>query len=318
MVIESIFPLRMKLFFACLIFTFFFITLTVVVSVSFSSNMIWQSFHLLSRLQLSSMLLVLAIAGTLTALCGYGLIHYYFTRRINRIHAAITQLTCGKLDIELKIAGNDELAVLAARINHLANKLSNEQENMLLSVIESLVNALEAKDTYTYSHSSEVADIALTIGRELSLPDDQLFKINFAAILHDIGKIGIPGHVLNKPGILTEEEFNIVKEHPAIGARILAGIPLLKDVTEIVLHHHAHWDGNGYPSNLAGAAIPLGARIIAVADTYQAMVSNRPYRESLPHHKAIEQIASCAGSQLDPAIVKVFMKLYKDKYNGLI
>ncbi|CUH96062.1 hypothetical protein P22_2150 [Propionispora sp. 2/2-37] len=317
MVIESIFSLRVKLFFACLLFTFFFITLTVILSGLFSNNMIWQAVYLPPHFQLSNMLLALAIAGALTALCGYSLIHYHFTRRINRIDAAITQLTCGKLDIDLKVTGSDELAALAARINHLANKLSNEQENMLLSVIESLVNALEAKDTYTYSHSSEVADIALTIGRALKLPDDQLFKINFAAILHDIGKIGIPGHVLNKPEKLTEEEFNIVKEHPAIGARILAGIPLLKDVAEIVLHHHARWDGNGYPSSLAGSSIPLGSRIIAVADTYQAMVSNRPYRESLPHQEAIEQIARCAGSQLDPVIVSVFLKLYKDKYNGL-
>lgn len=316
MVTHYLFPLRTKFFYTCMFCCLF--SLFMIASLLFHAPadiLIQQSLVSSSLLSGEYLVTAFAVAGIGSALCCY-LLARYFSRRLSLVQRAIQQLASGKLDIDLEIDGSDELSLLASQINQLACRLSNERENMLLSVIESLINALEAKDTYTYSHSSEVADIALHIGQALHLPDDQLFQINFAAILHDIGKIGIPTPILNKPEPLTDEEWDMIKQHPVIGARIIAGIPFLSHVSDIILHHHARWDGTGYPSSLAGTDIPLGSRIIAVADSYQAMTSTRPYRESISHQEAIRQLTRNAATQFDPDIIAIFIKLYANKYGS--
>ncbi|HWR08610.1 HD domain-containing phosphohydrolase [Sporomusa sp.] len=231
-----------------------------------------------------------------------------FAARIRNLDIAIDQIAAGKHDIDLKVEGSDEVSLLAARINSLATALHGERESLMMSTIESLVTALEAKDVYTYGHSSHVASIAEAIGRELGLSEDELLTLRITALLHDIGKIGIPDHILNKPGRLEEWEWAIIKQHPETGAKIIAGIPALKEVAESVRHHHARWDGDGYPEALSRNTIPLGARIIAVADTYQAMVSDRPYRAGMAEAVVLNEIRRCAGKQFDPLVVAAFEK----------
>jgi len=205
-------------------------------------------------------------------------------------------------------------------VNRLASPVHNftltgdyEREFMLIPAIEALTNALEAKDNYTFGHSSEVATISMDVARELDLPHDELFKLNVASILHDVGKIGIPDQVLNKPDKLTSDEYDLIKLHPSIGAKIIASIPSPTEIATIIRHHHARWDGSGYPDNLAGDGIPLGSRIIAVADCYQAIISDRPYRKGRTHEEAVEEIRRCSGSQFDPSVVEAFLRVYSKK-----
>ena len=232
-----------------------------------------------------------------------------FARRFQLINKAVDEITSGNCDIALAVDGGDEIAGLSARINNLAAALHTEREDMLLSTIKVLVNALEAKDKYTSGHSSEVESLTLEIAKELTLPEKEVFNIAIAATLHDIGKIGIPDQVLHKEDKLTEEEWSLIKQHSSIGAAIIAGIPSLQEIAQIVMHHHAHWDGKGYPQSFSGAGIPIGARIIAVADSFQSMVSDRPYRKGMPIQDALTEMKRCNGTQFDPEIVDAFFKI---------
>lgn len=232
-----------------------------------------------------------------------------FARRLSRLYEAMDEMAAGNLEIALLEKGQDEVALLASRLNQLAASLYSDREEMLLSAIESLVVALEAKDAYTYGHSSQVSTMAYAMAREIGLKEQELFSVRIAALLHDIGKIGIPDHVLNKPGRLDEEERRLIEQHPEIGAKILAGIPALVQVTGMVKHHHERWDGKGYPEELVGEEIPLGARIIAVADTYQAMTSDRPYRKGLATEIAMAELRRSSGSQFDPVLVEAFCRI---------
>ena len=177
------------------------------------------------------------------------------------------------------------------------------------STIIALSKAIDARDTYTAGHSERVTQISLKIGRVIGLSFGQLNVLEIAALFHDVGKIGIPDQVLNKPGKLTNEEFNQIKEHPSIGVDILKSIKFLDDTLTIILHHHEKYDGSGYPSGISGEAIPLESRIICVADSYDAMTSDRPYRKGLLHSIAINELIKFKGIQFDPVIVEAFLKI---------
>lgn len=233
-----------------------------------------------------------------------------FSRRLHNLHSALDQMAKGKLDISLAVDGQDEVSDLAARINSLAAALHGEREEMLLAAIESLVTALEAKDEYTFGHSSQVSDIAVLIARQLGLPETEIFTIRVAALLHDVGKIGIPDRVLHKNDRLNDEEWELIKQHPLIGTKIVSGIPALEHVADIVKHHHARWDGKGYPENLLEQEIPLGARIIAVADTFQAMTSDRPYRKGMAAEAVMGELRLCSGFQFDKEVVTAFEQVF--------
>lgn len=175
---------------------------------------------------------------------------------------------------------------------------------------ESLGNAIDAKDPHTSCHSEEVAVIAQAIGQKLGLRCHDADILHIAGHLHDIGKIGVPDCVLQKQGSLTEEEWLLVRQHPVIGANIVRPVQALSDMTGIramILHHHERYDGTGYPHGLAGDSIPLGARIIAVADSLSAMLQNRPYRPCMAFDQAVEEVRACAGTQFDPVIVRAFL-----------
>lgn len=173
-------------------------------------------------------------------------------------------------------------------------------ESLYLSSIHSLVSALEAKDVYTRGHSDRVGDFAVALGRSIGGVDEHSLRVG--ARLHDIGKIGIAGGILSKDGPLDIAEIDHIREHPSIGVQILS--PLLEDrhALAVVRHHHERWDGAGYPDGLAGHEIPLGARIVAVADTYDAMTTSRPYRAALTSEQAVAEIQREAGRQFDPDV----------------
>lgn len=192
------------------------------------------------------------------------------------------------------------------------DKRKKNIEEMSLQLMQMLSTTIEAKDEYTKGHSHRVAEYSVLIARELGWNEKELSNLKNAAHLHDIGKIAIPDTILNKPSKLSEEEFSIIKEHTIIGANILKNISLIDHVQEIVRNHHERYDGNGYPDGLKGKEIPLHARIVAVADSYDAMSSQRIYRNQLPSEKIIQELENNKGTQFDPEITDIFLKLLRE------
>ena len=179
----------------------------------------------------------------------------------------------------------------------------------ILDSIQSLALALDAKDSYTEGHSNRVSEYAYLLAKELGLDLQELEWIRLAANMHDIGKIGIPESILCKPAKLTKEEYEVMKKHPVIGAKILKPIKPLEKVSMLVLYHHEYWDGSGYPQGLIKNDIPIGSRIVSIVDAFQAMTSNRPYRPSLPFEEAISRLSAGKEKQWDPELVEIFIKL---------
>jgi putative nucleotidyltransferase with HDIG domain len=172
-----------------------------------------------------------------------------------------------------------------------------------------LTRALDTRDEETEEHSQRVMRYTEIIARRMKIPEEQLAEITRGALLHDIGKIGVPDAILLKRGPLTDEERLKMQQHPEIGFRMIAHIPFLADAARIVLHHHEAYGGGGYPSGLSGDAIPIGARIFAVADTFDAITSDRPYRAARAPEVAVEEIKRCQGTQFDPKVVDAFLSI---------
>jgi len=191
--------------------------------------------------------------------------------------------------------------------NQLAERRRMQLEESYLSTIEALAAALDAKDRHTEAHSRETAALALAVGRRLGLEDEALRFLEYSALLHDIGKIGIPGYILNKPGPLDDEETAIMREHPVIGERIVASVPFLVRIRPIVRAEHERWDGGGYPDALSGEQIPIEARIIHACDAFQAMASDRPYRRARPRDWILKEIRAQAGLQFDPRVAEALL-----------
>ncbi len=190
---------------------------------------------------------------------------------------------------------------------------TREIKNLYLNAIKSLVFALEAKDKYTEGHSKRVTFYACEIAKKMKLPALMIHKIHLAGLLHDIGKIGVRESILNKPGKLTDEEYKHIYDHPVVGAKILTPVLKDKDILNFIRHHHERFDGTGRPDGLKGDEIPLGARILAVADTFDAMTSDRPYRKALTVDFAIKELKRCSGSQFDPTVVIYFLDFAEEK-----
>ncbi|MDD5434097.1 MAG: diguanylate cyclase [Nitrospira sp.] len=182
-------------------------------------------------------------------------------------------------------------------------------------IVTSLSSALDARDHYTNGHSERVIEFARKIACELGISDNQQKELEYLCLLHDIGKIGIPDHILNKPGKLTKEEYEIMKRHPEIGEKIIAPLDAMENLRPLIRHHQECYDGSGYPDGISKTAIPLACRILSVVDTFDAMTSDRPYRKALPREAAIEELNRCAGTQFDPEIVKIFINIVeKESY----
>lgn len=182
-------------------------------------------------------------------------------------------------------------------------------EELSVGTIRALADALDAKCDYTSGHSLRVSRFAVLIGRQLGLNDDILKDVELGGILHDIGKIGVPESILWKPSSLTPEEQEIMAHHPIKSAQIIGELTGLRRAREFVRHHHEYYDGTGYPDKLKGEKIPLGARIILVADAYDAMTTDRPYRKAIGHHRAIEELKKHTGRQFDPLIVEALLAI---------
>lgn len=180
---------------------------------------------------------------------------------------------------------------------------------LLLSTVMALANSLEAKDPYTVGHSQRVADLAQRLAADLGLSENEVEYIRMAGLLHDIGKIGIREAIINKPGPLTPSEYAHIQTHPLISERILIPVAELNGALRMIRNHHERWDGDGYPDGLKELEIPLGARILSIADAYDAMTSQRPYRPPLPHEVALREIEKGAGRHFDPTLSRLFLEL---------
>ncbi|MDP9468158.1 MAG: diguanylate cyclase, partial [Chloroflexota bacterium] len=181
-------------------------------------------------------------------------------------------------------------------------------QNTIFGVFEGLVATVDAKDHYTRAHSEDVTEHALFLAQAMGLDEEDRRLLRLAGLLHDIGKVGVPDSILRKPGPLTDEEFEIVKQHVALGDAIVGAVPQLAEVRSSVRHHHERWDGAGYLDGLAGEEIPPLARVLAVADAYSAMTTTRPYRKGMASNVALARIARAAGSQLDPGPAMTFVR----------
>lgn len=198
------------------------------------------------------------------------------------------------------------------RIALTSAMLYSQMKENYIRTIKALAIAVDAKDTYTHGHSENVMNIAEAIAEEMKIEIKNIGIIRDGGLLHDIGKIGIPGYILNKPGPLTREEFNgVMKTHSTLGANIVKEVPFLQELYSLILHHHEHYDGTGYPDGLKGEEIPLGARILHVADAFEAMTSNRPYRDSLGKQEAVKRLKDSKGKEFDPDVVEAFLRVAK-------
>jgi len=238
----------------------------------------------------------------------YAVAPFQLDGRMGCITAVVAGEDFGERELRL-LAGIADQAKLA-----LTNAASYEGlEHTFVSTVEALANALEANDEYTSTHARWITDLSLRVGRELGLDELALKRLELGALLHDIGKIGIPSEVLSKPGRLTTAERMLVQTHPELGERIITPIDRLELVRPIVRHCHERWDGLGYPDGLAGEEIPLESRIIFVCDAYHAMTTDRPYRRRLVHREAVRRLTESAGSQFDPKVVEVALAVL-DEY----
>lgn len=302
-----------------------------VIEIIYNEDSLRQS---LLRNLLVSTILVLAAA------CIAGSYGFYRSRAITRpiqsIASGIQKIARGDYEVSLDIRSNDEFALLGRKVEQMAGeirelleergRIQHELENSLrenqssyFETVRALVNAIEVKDAYTRGHCERVMDYSLAIGRAMNLSRQELHDLRFGSILHDIGKIGIPEHILNNQGSFGPEEFEMMKKHPAIGDKLLEGLHFLDNSRKIVHEHHERVDGTGYPRGLKGSEIGLLSKIVSVADAYDAMTSVRPYRKKMMSpEEAFRELERKAGTQFDARVVRVFVMLLdggQDQHN---
>ena len=211
--------------------------------------------------------------------------------------------------LTLRVRHTIDLSHLQDDLEHEVDEMTRENKQLFLHVVQSLADAIDAKDTYTNGHSGRVAKYAQEIGRRYGYSEKQQADIYMIALLHDVGKIGVPDAVINKPARLTEIEFELIKNHPVMGARILKNIKEMPKLAVGARWHHERYGGNGYPDGLVGEDIPEEARLVAVADAYDAMSSRRSYRDILPQERVREEIVNGIGTQFDPAFAKIMLEM---------
>jgi putative nucleotidyltransferase with HDIG domain len=210
-------------------------------------------------------------------------------------------------------AGSRSLAQRTSALRLQSQELAEAYarlEQSSMEAIESLNATVDARDPYTAGHSQRVQRIALAIGEEMQLAPERMRVLAYGALFHDIGKLGVPDAILLKPGRLTEEEYAIIKRHAEEGARIVERFSPLRPAVPVIRHHHEQYTGGGYPLGLEGRNIPIEAAVVGLADAWDAMTTDRPYRSALTDADALEEIRTCSGSQFDPAIVEAFLAAY--------
>jgi HD-GYP domain-containing protein (c-di-GMP phosphodiesterase class II) len=197
-------------------------------------------------------------------------------------------------------------------------ELESEALNLRTALVCSFNQLLDLRDLNTGVHSTRLAEWGLRVARDLGVSENGMSDIEMGALLHDIGKIGIPDQVLNKPSRLTPEEYDLVKKHPEFGWTVIRNLPGLQRTSLYVLHHHENFDGTGYPAKLKGSEIPIGARIVSVIDAFDAMVSSRPYRQGMPLQEAIRRLHEASGTQFDPAVVASFVPIAEAEMSSVL
>jgi putative nucleotidyltransferase with HDIG domain len=190
-------------------------------------------------------------------------------------------------------------------------KLLGEQDGVLLTSLQMMAQAVDLKDPYTSHHSQRVSRYATRLARTLGVPEEEVERIRYGALMHDIGKIGISGRVIRKPGKLTPEEQALMRTHSSVSADIIAPLEILGKSATMVRHHHENWDGTGYPDGLKGEEIPLASRIIFVADAFDALATDRPYRKGANREHAVSVIKENSGTQFDPLVVEALERVYR-------
>ncbi|MBJ7458423.1 MAG: HD-GYP domain-containing protein [Thermoleophilaceae bacterium] len=216
----------------------------------------------------------------------------------------------GPVNLEQLLVAMPTYIATSAMVGILANRvrgISRTERRRFKATVEALCAALSARDGYTGEHSAETLELVNSVTDQLDLPLHEVETISDVALLHDIGKIGIPNEVLHEPGKLNDAQWEIMKQHPVIGERIVARIPGLESVAQAIRHEHERWDGHGYPDGLKGTSIPLASRIVLVCDAFHAMTSDRPYREAMPVEEARAELVRHAGTQFDPVIVNALL-----------
>jgi HD-GYP domain-containing protein (c-di-GMP phosphodiesterase class II) len=254
---------------------------------------------------LARSLALLGAAATLALLAAWYAGDRLVARPVQRLVRATRELSGGDLSVRVGPSyGDGELGALGRAFDSMTADL----ESAYLNTVEVLADAVETRDPYTGGHVSRVADYSLAIARELGWDKRQLVQLHMAAALHDVGKIGVPDAVLRKQGPLDDQELPVMRSHTNIGATLLDGVPFLTAGLECALSHQEFYNGKGYPRGLAGEAIGADARVVAIADTFDAMTTTRPYRKGLPLAVALAEIQKCAGTQFDPTMVAAFMR----------
>jgi HD-GYP domain-containing protein (c-di-GMP phosphodiesterase class II) len=259
------------------------------------------------------------------ALAGALLLGVVFARRLSdpiaRLAESTRAISEGQYGSTVEVGGTAEIADLSESFNRMSGSIevafeqirraAQENHELFLSSIRALAEAIDAKDPYTRGHSERVATYAATISVEMGLAPEDVDRIRLSALLHDVGKIGVDDRIIRKPTALTEEEFEAMKTHPIKGAAIMSAIPQLADVIPGMRHHHEKWTGGGYPDGLAGERIPLQARIVSVADTFDAMTTTRPYQKAMEIDFVVDRIRQFAGVRYDPRVVQAFLRAYE-------
>jgi putative nucleotidyltransferase with HDIG domain len=257
--------------------------------------------------KLRIILLFVFVGTALLVLLVGGLVARRITRPLERLVSSMRVVAAGDLSHRAAAGPANEIGYLASSFNEMTASLEEKTkalEATSFASIEALARAIDARDPYTYGHSARVARLSFEIADEMGLPPDQLIALGRAALLHDIGKIGVEDRVLRKPGPLDQWEMEAMREHPVIGYKMLKGLHFLEPSLTGVRHHHEHWDGTGYPDGLHGDAIPAAVRILTVADALDALTSDRPYRSALGFSAAMRAIEAGAGKHFDPAVIR--------------
>lgn len=251
----------------------------------------------------------------------------YIARRVasplRKFDQAAMSIARGKFGVQVEVPPGTELTDLANTFNYMSaqieaydhetQRLYEDIEAGYLETMVALANSIDSKDSYTRGHSQRVAEMAVEIGRELKLTERELKQLRYGGILHDIGKIGIVEAILLKKSSLTDEEMKVMRQHPSIGDSIIQPVSFLKEIRAAVRCHHEWWNGTGYPDGLKGEKIPFIARVVSVADTWDACTTTRPYSRALPEDQALAVMEKLRGTHLDPSILDAFLKVIEKK-----
>jgi HD-GYP domain-containing protein (c-di-GMP phosphodiesterase class II) len=259
----------------------------------------------------SSLALALAIAAAIAFAA-------WIARPIRALADRTQEIAAGNYGQHVDVKTKNEIGTLADNFNVMSDaigqaieqlkKAAHENNLLFINSVRMLAAAIDAKDPYTRGHSERVARYSIGIGKNLGLSEKEMRNLRISALLHDVGKIGIDDRILRKPGALNDDEFEVMKQHPAKGAAIMSGVAQLIDIIPGMKYHHEKWSGGGYPDSLEGEQIPMQARIVAIADTFDAMTTNRPYQKAMELGYVVEKIKSFAGTRFDPRVVDAFVQ----------